>query len=355
MKRTLRRPLARNAVLVATALIALVVTACSSSSTDTDSASTSTKPTIVATTPILGTAAATVVGDAAEVVTIMPNGADPHSFAASPQQVEEMTTADLLVTNGEDLEESLTDAIDQATDAGVPTFTATDHIEVRTLGEDEVAHEDEHEDEADEHSDEKGEHSDEAGHDEDEADEHSDEAGHEEHGHGAGTADPHFWLDPVSMQLVVEALGDTVGDELDVDVTEGVEQYSAQLDTLQADNEERVAQVPESKRKLVTGHDALGYWADRYGFDVIGTVIPSTSSQAEASAGEIAELTETITDAGVDVIFTDVGESPQVAETIAAETGAEVVELDVATLPDDNSYITMITNLTDTITSSLSG
>lgn len=272
--------------------------------------------TIVATTPVLGSVVESVVADSVEVVTIMPNGSDPHSFSPSASQVNEMMDADLLVINGEDLEEGLEEAIDRAVDTGVPVFAATDHVEVREISQTKNS-----------------------------------EEPADDHGHSGG--DPHFWLDPVLMQDVVAALGPAIEAELGVDVAQGTEAFEDDLATLHAANEAAVAEVPESKRKLVTGHDSLGYWADRYGFEVIGAVVPSISTQAESSSRQVADLGKLIREEGVNTIFTEAGTSPALAETIASETGARLVEIDVETLPDDGSYITLVSELTQTITANL--
>ncbi|MCC7076147.1 MAG: zinc ABC transporter substrate-binding protein [Acidimicrobiia bacterium] len=275
-------------------LLALTVGACGRGDAEAD------LPRVVATTPVLGDVVSTVVGDRADVVTIMPNGADPHAFAASASQVDDILGADLLVVNGSDLEEGLTDVVEQARDAGVPTFTATDHTP----------------------------------------------AAPEE-------GDPHFWLDPRAMQDVVTALGAAVEDELAIATETEVGTYNAALTELDTANAAAVADVPPERRKLVTGHDALGWWAARYGFEVVGLVVPSTSTQAETSARQSADLTRTLTESGVDVIFVDTGRSPAIADNIARDSGARVVELDIETLPADGSYITLVERLTETITTAL--
>lgn len=257
-------------------------------------------PSVVATTSILGDVAKEIAGDKATVTTLMPNGTDPHSFSASAAQVNDMNEADLLIVNGAGLEENLADAIEQAEAVGVPVFTAIEHVNTRTIT-------------------------------------------------GEGATDPHFWLDPLSMQLVVSALGSQIATHLGLDVTAAVKAYTAKLSEAQASNEALVTPIPASRRKIVTGHDALGYWANRYGFKVIGIVIPSSSTQAETSASDLAELHDTIEASGVNVIFADIGQSPQLARQAAADTDTKVVQLDVESLPQDGSYITLVKNLTKTI------
>jgi zinc/manganese transport system substrate-binding protein len=242
----------------------------------------------------------------------------PHDWSPSARDLESVYGADVGVANGLDLEEGLHDALEQAEADGVPVFKATDHITLRVVG----AAETDHEAEA--------------------------EADHE---HGPG--DPHFWVDPISMIAVVEALAPVIGD-LGVDVADRQADLVARLTTLDTDVRARLAAIPPEARTLVTGHESMGYFADRYGFRMVGAVVPGLSSQGEASARELAELAEVIRDQGVRAVFTEIGTPRSVAEAIAAETGASLVELASHTLPEDGSYVTFITRIAETIADALS-
>ena len=112
----------------------------------------------------------------------------------------------------------------------------------------------------------------------------------------------------------------------------------------QLDGEARTVMsvVPLERRRLVTGHESLGYFADRHSFELIGAVVPGFSSQGEVSAGELAELVETIRDSGVTAIFTELRTPVSVAAAVAAETGAVIVELPTEQLPEDGSYLSFI-------------
>jgi zinc/manganese transport system substrate-binding protein len=103
----------------------------------------------------------------------------------------------------------------------------------------------------------------------------------------------------------------------------------------------------------VSGHESLGYFADRYGFTLVGAVVPSASSQAEASAGELAALREAIEAARADVIFTEIGASPSVVDAIASDTGARMVELGTHNLPDDGTYRTFMLDIAGVFVSAL--
>ena len=198
----------------------------------------------------------------------------------------------------------------------------------------------------------------EASHEAEEADhEHEHEAEHaegegHEHEHSHGPEDPHIWLDPVGMGSIVEAMVPALA-ELGIDVADRAAAYEAELDALDTEIAELIATIPEDQRKLVTGHEALGYFVDRYGLEQIGAVIPSLSTLGEPSARDVAELIETMEEAGVSVVFTDIGTPQSVAEAVADATGAEVVQLRLAQLPDDGSYVSFMRELARSITGAL--
>jgi zinc/manganese transport system substrate-binding protein len=271
----------------------------------------------VVTTTVLGALVRDVVGERARVEVLMPNGVDPHDFQASARDAERLAGADLIVENGLDLEEGLHEALDRAEEAGVPRFTVTDHVPLRELGEA-------------------------AG------DEHGDK-----HGDEHGSEDPHVWLDPVRMAAMVAALAPAVERATGVDVSEGARMERARLLALDADLRDRARTLPPERRTLVTGHESMGYFADRYGFTLIGAIIPSLSSQAEPSARQIGELVDLVREEGVPAIFSEIGTPPSVAEAIADDAGVRVVELGSHTLPDDGSYVTFMRELMDGVVGGL--
>jgi zinc/manganese transport system substrate-binding protein len=263
-------------------------------------------PTVVVTTPLLGAVVEDLVGETAAVEVVMPNGIDPHDFQPSARDVEAVAGADLVVENGLDLEEGLEDALEQARDDGVPVFTATDHVALRAVAEEE-------------------------------AEEHE---GEEEHGHSG--EDPHIWMDPLAMRDVALALAPALEGELGLDLGDRAAALDARLSALDREVRETLASVPPARRRLVTGHESMGYFADRYGFELVGAIIPSLSSQAQASAESLAELRDHVRAADVPVIFNEIGTPEGVADAIADETGAHVVEIGTHTLPDDGSYATFM-------------
>jgi zinc/manganese transport system substrate-binding protein len=140
--------------------------------------------------------------------------------------------------------------------------------------------------------------------------------------------DPHIWTDPTNMIAVVEAL-----DEVLPGSATG---YLDELRTLDAEIEETLA--PVERRVLVTNHEVLGYFAERYGFDVVGTVIPSLSTRAEASAADVEDLAEIILAEDVPAIFVETSSSADLAEALADDVGdVEVVELFAESLGEPGS------------------
>jgi zinc/manganese transport system substrate-binding protein len=298
-------------------------------------------PTIAVTTNVLGDVVAQLTGDLATVEVVMPDNADPHEFQPSAREAAELRDADVVVVNGAGFEAGLDETIDGAEDDGVPVFRAIDHIET-LAGEDEHADGGGAEGDASE-------------------DEHAD-GGENEHGHGG--VDPHFFTDPARMATAAEALVDVLADEvpaLDTPVfRDRAEGYIADLRSLDAEVEEAVATVPAERRKLVTNHDVFAYFADRYGFEIVGTVIPAITTQASPSAGEIDELAATIEAAGVPAIFADTSSPASLADTLADEVGdISVVELYSESLGEEGSdadtYVGMVrtnaTRITDALVS----
>jgi len=294
-------------------LAAVAVVACGSG----ESSTSADRPSVVVTHSILGAVVSEVVGDAADVVVLMPNGIDPHEWEPSAKDIELLNQADLIVSNGLDLEGNVMEAIEAAEKDGVAVFHATDHIEVIEFGA--------------------------GGHDDDEEAVHDDE-------HGSG--DPHFWTSPVEMAAVVEALGTALAD---IGIDTGDRAAMTKEELLNIDQEIRglVESIPVESRILVTGHESLGYFAHEYEFEVVGAVIPSLSSEAEASAGDLAALKQTIADEGVSVIFTEMGTSPDVVEALADEAQVSVVELSTHFLPEDGTYKAFILQLASMISVAL--
>ena len=334
------------------AAISLFASACSSSDSSSSSASSGSasssetsssaeKLSIVVTTNILGDVIANTVGDLFDVETIMPSGSDPHVFQASAQQVNQMMEADLLVVNGANFEEGLVDVIAAAKSDGVMIFEAIDFVE---------AIESDGHDDHDDH--------DEEGHDD--HDDH-DEEGHDDHDHGG--IDPHFFTDPARMADVVEGFTAYLAENfpaIDQDsLLASSNAYLGELNRLDAEVEQTLSSIPEESRELITNHAVFAYFADRYDFEVLGSIIPSSSTLDNASAKDINDLVSVIRDENVSAIFADASSSGTLAEVLAGEAGdIQVVSLFTESLGEAGSagstYIDMIRTNAELIAGGLS-
>jgi ABC-type Zn uptake system ZnuABC Zn-binding protein ZnuA len=148
--------------------------------------------------------------------------------------------------------------------------------------------------------------------------------GHHHHHEG----DPHFWLDPNNVVKYVENIRDGLiaADPDGKDIyTQNAASYIAQLNELDAWIKQQVNAIPEDRRLIVTNHESFGYFADRYGFKIIGTIIPSVSTGSSPSAQQMARLVDHIRETGAIAIFLETGSNPKLAEQIAQETGVKVV------------------------------
>ena len=264
---------------------------------------------------VLGALVRDAVGDAANVVVLIPNGSDPHEWEPSAKDIERLNHADLIVRNGLDLEGGVLDVLNNAHDNGVATFVASDHIHIRLVGAGEGL----------------------PGGDQDQR---------------VGAQDPHLWMDPLTLKDVMLALGPALASQ-GIDAADGVASVVAGLNSLDAKVKGVLAAVPESNRKLVTGHESMGYFAERYGFQLIGALIPSLTTQAGASAQELSRLSRQIGAQNVKAIFTEIGTPTQVAEAIGEETGVKVVDLASHKLPDDGTYATFLLEIADRVVAGL--
>jgi len=181
---------------------------------------------------------------------------------------------------------------------------------------------------------------------------------------GASTEpDPHFWLDPVMVVRYVQNIRDAlsrVDPAGEKTFGANADAYIKQLRDLDAWIAGQVAAIPQEKRSLVTNHESLGYFADRYGFRIVGTVIPSVSTEASPTARQLARLVDGLKKAGAHAVFLEVGGNPQLARQVAKEAGIPVVtELYTHSLTDSSgaapTYIDMMHYNVKTIVSALGG
>ena len=277
------------------------------------------KPTIVVTHALIAAEVVDLVGEKAAVEVLIPNGSDPHEWSPSAKDIERLMRADFVVRNGLGMEAQLGSALDRAADEGIPIFTVADHVNVRS-----------------------------AEHQADEA-AHVGEAAHAGEGsEGSEGKDPHLWMDPLTVKQFIKPLAQQLL-SVGVDATSQVSRVEAALDALNVEAAELLNSVPPQRRRLVSGHESLGYFADRYGYSIVGTVIPSFSTQAEASAGALAELVAIVKQEQVPAVFTELGTPAATVQAIANDTGTLVVVLATHLLPADGSYRKFIIDIATAI------
>ena len=268
----------------------------------------------------------------AEVESIIPLGADPHSWEPSIRVPEDIAAANLLVRNGLFLEEGLLATL------GAVDESATAMVSLASL----VASEedDDHDDHADD----------------------DDEADHDDHGHHYHSGpDPHLWMDPTFVARAATLIADAAVEAgWPESVKDCAADYSGQLAALDEEIASQVSVVDVSDRVLVTNHDAIGRFAERYGFTVLGTVLPATSTLAEANPADLTALADEILAAGVTTIFYDFQSSSVDAESLAERLdGVEVAALLTGSLVEDSEvgadYITMMQTNVQRILSAIEG
>ncbi|WP_100499278.1 metal ABC transporter substrate-binding protein [Geodermatophilus chilensis] len=292
-----------RAVTAATAsAAALALTGCGGSD-DATASGAGDKLTVVAGFYPLEWAAQRVGGDRLDVSSLTPPGAEAHDLELAPQDVAAVAEADLLVYL-----EGFQPALDEvATAEAAGTAWDAGQAADLTLTAEEPGHEGET---AEEH----------AAH----AEEETAGEGHAEDGEAL---DPHFWLDPVRLASVGDALAERLA-EVDPDGAAAYEQNAA---ALRADLEALDAEMQAglgncAVTTMVTGHDAFGYLADRYGLEVVG--ISGLSPSQEPDPAQLAEITALVQERGVTTVYTETLVDPAVAETVATEAGVRTAVLD---------------------------
>ncbi len=181
----------------------------------------------------------------------------------------------------------------------------------------------------------------------------------EHEGHGHGIFDPHFWFDPLRVKMAVNDIAARLS-ELDPtrsdDYAANAAAYNARLDELHDWTLEQVAVVPEERRLLVTSHDSFGYFADLYGFEVVGVVL-SITTDVGPSAEHIVDLVHEVEENGVPVVFGETTVSERLAQTVAQESGALLVRLYSGSLGAGGSgadtYLDMVRTNVDRIVNAL--
>jgi len=257
------------------AVLGLVVSAgCASSSAE------PANPDVVATTAVVGALTKAVAGDALTVGTIVGPGVDPHDYEVSPDDVRKIGQAKVVLRNGIGIDAFLDPVI--AGSGQKTVVTVTEGVKVRqAAGED-----------------------------------------------GEPEDDPHVWHDPTNAKIMVDgiarALSTTFPDRTDT-IASNAAAYKAKLDAADAEVKQLIDDIPAANRKMVTNHDALGYFIDRYGLTYVGAVLP-VSTEGEPSAQEIAALEDLIEKEGVKAIFAESSVEPKIAQEIAKDTKVKIVD-----------------------------
>lgn len=234
--------------------------------------------TVVAVESFLADMTSQVAGQRLEVQPLVPLGVDPHGYQPTPADVRLIAESDAVIINGAGLESFLGDLLETA-GRGRPTIVASQGLEARRRSP-------------------------------------------------SGEEDPHFWLDPVLAKTYVANIRDGLA-ALDPAGAEtyaaNAAAYTAELEALDHEIRSLLAPIPAERRRLVTNHESLGYFADRYALEIVGTVLPGPSSLASASGREVAALVEAIRASGAPAIFVEVTANAELAEQVAKEANVRLI------------------------------
>lgn len=244
---------------------------------------------VLAVETFLADIAQNVAGERAHVESLIPLGLDPHAFSPTPQDVRKIAESNVLILNGAGFEEWAQETLDNAGGRRL-VIEASAGLTSRAAREGEQAL-----------------------------------ISPQEHASG----DPHFWLDPSLVIRYVENIRDGLSgaDPQGAPLyARNAADYIARLIELDGWIKSQVAQIPPGRRLIVTNHESFGYFADRYGFTIIGTIIPSVSSGVSPSALQLARLIDQVKKTGATAIFIESGASSQLASQVSAETGVKVVD-----------------------------
>ena len=318
---------------------------------------------VLATTPMLGEFVKQVAKDNIDVRVLMPYGVDPHHFEPSPQDVKKIDEADLVFYVGLKYEPmALNKLLHNTSNSKQVLVELGPQVNPIEFGHDDHDDHDEHDDDKDKHDhDDEDEHDDDKDkHDHDDEDKHDDDKDKHDHddedehdedehdedkheGHDHGTYDPHFWFDPNRVALAVDAIKEELI-KLDPEnknaYEEAANNYLEKLKALDQEIVTLIESIPSDNRGIVTTHESLGYLEDRYGLEVIATVIPSLTTEDGVTPKGLVEVIEEIKEHGIKVIFIESESPTQSAEIVAKEANAKLVSgLWVETLQENQSYI----------------
>jgi len=277
----------RLRLLIHLTFILIGLTACQAAGTDSVKL-----PQVIASTTIVGDVVQAVAGDTIELTTLLPPGTDPHTFEPSPQDISNISDANLIFLNGAGLEELMEPLIANAGGSEKAIHLSDGIVLLEGSGEDI----------------------------------HTATESSPTH----TTGDPHVWTDPNNILVWVDAIEAALSElnpEEAAVYQANAAQYQADLKALDEWIQAEVAQIPEQNRKLVTDHLEFTYFAKRYGFTLTGAVIPNYSTSADTSAQDLAALEDVIRAQGVQAIFVGNTTNPDLAQQVAEDTGVQLVSL----------------------------
>jgi zinc/manganese transport system substrate-binding protein len=257
-------------------------------------------PKVVATSGVMRAIAEEVAGDEISVTQLIPDGSDPHDFALSAEDRLTLEQADLVLANGADLEAGI-----PLDDTDAPVFTLADHAGELRAG------------------------------------------------------DPHVWMDPTRVAGALPALAAALAEADPGNASayrKRANSYAEELNALDEQIAERIDAIPPADRKLVTSHDALGYFADRYGLEVVASPFGPLGAESEPSARDVQAAIDAVRETDVPAVFAQEEDDPAVMEQIAAEAGVEVIDgLLVESPGDAGTYADMLERDADEISDGLGG
>lgn len=237
------------------------------------------RPSVVATTAEMGALTRAVAGDTVTVKVLVAPGVDPHDYEASAGDVKQVGAAALVIRQGIGIDSFLDAALKGSGQKRVVTVSEGVPI-------------------------------------------------HEGEG-GKGHADPHIWHDPTNDKIIVTNIANALAAAFPASAATyqaNAAAYNEKLDAVDVQIKQLIDTLPADGRKMVTNHDAFGYFIRRYGLEFVGAVIPSTDTSAEASASQVAALEDTIRREGVKAVFAESSLDPKVARQIAKDTNVKIVD-----------------------------
>lgn len=268
---------------------------------------------VVATTSFVGDVVGVISGQEVELIVLLEPGQNPHAYQTSPQDMVDVSEADLIFVNGLGLEQFLDDLI-SGTGKADAVIVVSDGISPLERAEQDQSEEDQEGDE----------------------------------GYLGSDQDPHVWFDPNNIMIWTEniavALAEKDPENADTYIKNAAA-YREELKELDGWIRDQVALIPLENRKLVTDHKAFGYFVEEYGFTQIGAVIPAQTTEAETSGLQLATLIDLIQEEEVKAIFIGVDFNPTLSQMVAEDTGVDLVPLYFGSLSDGapaGTYLTFM-------------